>query len=75
MELILRQQKYKVLETVKLNRYKPLTKTDRQYECELQKYEGKCYNLVELGDLVVKEFPEAALHAKLIKASILPGIA
>jgi len=72
IEVILRQQKYKILESIKLHRYKPTMKTISVIEEELRKVENKCLSLLELSDLLSHEYPEAQLHIKLIRASLLP---
>ncbi|CAG7836266.1 unnamed protein product [Allacma fusca] len=74
IEIILRQQKYKVLESVKHERYRPLAKSKDVLENEIKKIEAKCFKLVELSDMLIHEFPDLELQIKLIKASIIPSV-
>ncbi|CAL8074418.1 unnamed protein product [Orchesella dallaii] len=71
LEVILRQQKYKVLESVKLQRYKPLARSIDELRRLIEEYENKCYSMVELSDKLTQDHPDTALHSQLVKASIL----
>jgi len=58
---------------MKYNRYKPTAKTIEDIQVALEEVEKECYALVELSDEIAKEHPEAAVHVKLVKASIVSG--
>lgn len=74
IEIILRQQKYKVLEAIKNCKYKTLAKTKSQMEIDMQKVEGKCHKIVELSDELIDKYPQMSHPLKLVKASILPNV-
>lgn len=75
MEIVLRQEKFRILETIKYNRYKPLGKSVEEIQRMLDEAEKDCYSIVHLADEIEKEYPEAGIHLKLVKASILPSTA
>lgn len=73
MEIVLRQEKFRILESMKYNRYKPTAKSIDDIQRSLDDTERDCYALVELSEKIATEHPEASVHVKLVKASILPS--
>lgn len=74
IELILRQKKYKVLESINLSRYKPSWKGIENINEHIAESEKRCYAIAELCDILMNQFPENALQIKLIKASIFSHV-
>jgi len=74
IDLVLRQERYRILESMKYGRYKPTGKTLQEIERALNEVEGHAYALIDLSDTIAQEHPEAATHVKLVKASIAPSL-
>lgn len=70
---MLRQEKFRILESIKHNRYKPSGKSVEEIQKMLEEAEKDCYAVINLVDQMEEQFPEAGSHLKLVKASILPS--
>ncbi|XP_035712934.1 coiled-coil domain-containing protein 40 [Folsomia candida] len=72
VEIVLRQEKFRTLESIKYNRYKPAGRSVTEIGKMLEEAERDCFALMELAEDIGKEYPEALVHLKIVKASILP---